>query len=63
MGLEGLLAEHKLTEGELKRILKDLSVGKPLKRGIIQIPFDMPRIRFTAISDTHMGHKEYRPDI
>jgi len=61
--LEKILAKNNLTESEAAKILSGLGNGSPKQYETRRIPFSAPRVRFTVISDTHMGHNCYRPDI
>jgi predicted phosphodiesterase len=60
---EEILQKRNLTTDDLTKILNQLGSSQPTSEATRRLPFSAPRVRFTCISDTHMGHKLYRPDI
>lgn len=63
--LEKLINKYGLTEQDLKNILKS-SKGEvigPERHRAIQVPYNSKRLKFGVISDLHMGHKNYQPQI
>jgi len=61
--LEKILHKYNLNEKELHKLLKDTKKQKPTQYNKVKLPIDEKRIKFTVISDSHIGHKEYRPQI
>lgn len=61
--LEKILDKYNLTEKELNKILKDTKKKEPTQYNKVKLPINEKRIKFTVISDTHIGHKEYKPKI
>lgn len=63
--IEKILKKHDLTAKDLKNILAS---GKGEKNGpqshhSYQVPFNSKRIKFGVVSDPHIGHKNYQPQI
>jgi predicted phosphodiesterase len=63
MALEKVVESLGLTEAEAEKLIRSFRSSKPKMHSVRELPFDTPRVRFTVISDLHMGHKCYRPDI
>lgn len=61
--LEKLLKNQNLTEADAAKILQAHLAGELKQFESIKVPLNSPHVRFTVISDSHMGHKCYRPDI
>jgi metal-dependent hydrolase (beta-lactamase superfamily II) len=61
--LEKILNKHNITEKELNKILKDTKKPEPLQYNEYKLPYNEKHVKFTVISDTHMGHNKYNPDI
>jgi predicted phosphodiesterase len=61
--LTKLLDAYKLTKDELKHILRSAKAPKTTGLRAHKVPAQGEHIRYGVISDTHMGHKNYRPDI
>jgi hypothetical protein len=61
--LEKILNKHNITEKELNKILKDTKKPEPLQYNEYKLPYNEKHVKFTVISDTHMGHNKYTPDI
>lgn len=57
------LEERGIQNEEAKKLLKN--IDKPSFKGYRTTELDHPeqRFKYLAISDTHMGHKMYRPDV
>jgi len=62
-GLERLMKARGLSEQDLRAIIKQAGNTLPAKRKARSIPYDSKRAKFVVVSDLHMGHKRYRPDI
>jgi predicted phosphodiesterase len=63
--LQQLLKKHDLTEKDLENILKS-SKGEatgPERYQSHQVPYNHKRLKFGVISDLHIGHKNYQPQI
>lgn len=62
--LEKLLKKHNIDEDQLNLILKSTK-GKvnPNRYTTRRLDFNQPHVKFTVISDLHLGHNKYRPDI
>ncbi len=62
--LEKILKKHNITEEELNSLLNSTGGKKePEKFSIRKLSLNDKHIKFTVLSDLHMGHKNYRPDI
>ncbi|MCK5625052.1 hypothetical protein KAI04_04370 [Candidatus Pacearchaeota archaeon] len=61
--LEKILDKHNISEDELKSILKSTKKSKPESGRLKYLDFKDNHIKFTVISDLHLGHNRYRPDI
>lgn len=61
--LQEFLIKHHLQQGELEKILKGAKQPEPERERIKSLDYPDKRVIFTVISDLHMGHKNYRPDI
>jgi UDP-2,3-diacylglucosamine pyrophosphatase LpxH len=54
--------KYSLTEKELKIVL-DMSKNKPHQYETRNLPIEKNHIKFMILSDLHIGHKMYRPDV
>lgn len=62
--IDKLLEKHDMSEKDLENIIESTKgERKPSSHSSYQLPFNSKRNRFLVISDTHMGHKNYRSDI
>ena len=64
--LEGILKyldKSGLSLDDLKKINKQKGRSEPNLYSSIKLPFNAKRLKYGVVSDTHMGHKNYRPDI
>lgn len=61
--LEKLLEHHHISQEELNLVLKGAKQRKPSSLRQTAIPHKSQMVRYGLISDTHMGHKCFRPDI
>jgi hypothetical protein len=55
--------EFNMDSKEIKKILKSAGSGEPKRYETRRLPLKSKWIKFGVVSDTHMGHKNYRPDI
>ena len=62
MVLEKILRESGLNEKQAIQLIRGLQHA-PKSREVRSLPLDLPGLRFTVISDLHIGHRDYRPDI
>lgn len=56
-------AEFGMSPEEIKKILKNAGQSEPRSYETRKLPLRSKWIKFGVLSDTHMGHKMYRPDI
>ena len=63
MALEKTLKSLGLDDTEAEKILRAFKTNPPTSYSTRELPIDSERVRFTVVSDLHMGHKCYRPDI
>lgn len=64
--LSSYIEEHHLSEADVLKVLEQTRDGNRQAPRFFEerkIPYSDQKVRFTVISDTHMGHKCYRPDI
>ncbi len=61
--LEKLLNKHNLSQKELEKILVMSKKEKPKRFATRILDINAPHVKFTVISDLHLGHNQYRPDI
>jgi len=62
--LEKILSKHKIDKEQLEFILKSTKgKTKPKQYETTRLDFNQKHVKFTVISDLHMGHNKYRPDI
>lgn len=61
--LEKLLSKHNISKKELELILKNKQKEAPSRYRLKNLDLTDNHVKFTVISDLHMGHKNYRPDI
>lgn len=61
--LEDFLTKNNLTKKELNMIIKAKKTPEPQLNKRIKIDTDSKTIYFGVISDMHMGHRKYRPDV
>ncbi len=57
------ISKQKLSLEDIKLIIKQKGSSKPLLNNSKKLSFNSKRLKFGVISDTHMGHNKYRPDI
>ena len=55
--------EFSMSKQEIKKIIKSAGQSKPTQYDTRKLPLRSKWIKFGVVSDTHMGHKQYRPDI
>lgn len=66
MSVERLIKEFEkknLSDEEAKRIIKNLKGINPVKYAPKKINFPKKGFKFLAFGDSHIGHRNYRPDI
>jgi len=63
--LEKLMGKYGINEKDLELILKSGGGEKelPVSHEVYQVPFNSKRIKFGVVSDLHMGHKNFQPQI
>ena len=58
-----MLKDSGLTVDELKLVYKNLQTVNPQQYTTKRVKFSGDKVKFGLISDTHIGHLNYRPDI
>jgi len=61
--LDDYLEKKGLTKKELNKIIKVKSTPQPKLNQRVKLDTDSKTVYFGVISDTHMGHNKYRPDV
>lgn len=61
--IEKLLEKEHITGDELKRILKQIRKGEHKTHTSIPLDYSSSHVKLGVISDLHIGHKCYRPDV
>jgi len=61
--LQQFLESNNLTQQELARIIKQKGHSEPKIGATRKLDYNGKHVKFTVISDLHMGHNRYRPDI
>ena len=57
------IKKAKLTPKETKIVLKNLREINPKRYGPVKLENPYKYVKFGVVSDLHIGHKDYRPDI
>lgn len=64
ISIDEFLKSKNLTQQELEKIIKNKGFSKPqVNNNFRKLSYNAKHVKFTVISDLHMGHKNYRPDI
>jgi len=61
--IKSIIDKHNITPKELELILSQKGQSKPESGIVRRLPINGKHTKFTVISDLHMGHIKYRPDI
>jgi len=61
--LQEFLQSNNLTQLELSKIIKKKGLSEPKQFAQRKLNYGGKHVKFTVISDLHMGHNKYRPDI
>jgi len=61
--IEDYLNDYNLTKEEFDKLMKKRGVSEPQSHTTKRIPYNAKRLKFLVVSDTHIGHKNFRPDI
>lgn len=61
--LNDFLDKNGMTERELNKLIKKKGFSEPQQFNTRRLPHRGKHVKFTVVSDLHLGHKNYRPDI
>jgi len=61
--LDKILREENISERDLKKIIRAGKLSNPTLFNKRKLGYNSKHVKFTVISDLHMGHNRYRPDI